>query len=113
MTGIILIIDHDMELAQALAVYLERQKFEVHLADSAKIALTMIENINPAIILADPCSPGCLDPNSMDFDILKQVKSIKPQSQLIIYSMADGIEKTMEFFQSDALDYIKKTGQQH
>ncbi|MDA3834867.1 MAG: response regulator [Spirochaetales bacterium] len=103
MSGILLIIDRDMQLGQALAVYLERQKFEVLLADSAKTALDMIKNLNPAIILADPSGPDYID-----FDVLKQIKSLKPKSQLIIYSMADVLEKTMDFFQTDALDYIKK-----
>ena len=103
MSGIILIIDHDKELAQALAVYLEREKFDVHLADSAENALRMIKNLNPGIILADPNAPDL-----GDFAVLRRVKSLKPQSQLIIYSMPDVIEKTMDFFQTDALDYIKK-----
>ncbi len=103
MSGIILIIDHDMELAQALAVYLERQKFEVRLADSAKNALDIIKHLNPAIILADPNGPAF-----PDFDVLRQIKSLKPHSRLIIYSMPDVLEKTMDFFQTDASDYIKK-----
>jgi len=103
MSGILLIIDHDTELAQALAVYLERQKFNVHLAASAKDALEMIKALNPAIILADPNTP-----ESEEFSILKQIKSIRPQSQLIICSMPDVMEKTMDFFQTDAADYIKK-----
>ncbi|MDA3896634.1 MAG: ATP-binding protein [Desulfobacteraceae bacterium] len=103
MSGIILIIDHDIQLAQALAVYLERKKFDVHLAESAEEALEMIKILNPAIILADPNTPA--DEN---FSVLRQIKSLKPHSQLIIYSMPDVIEKNMDFFGTDAVDYIKK-----
>ncbi len=103
MSGSILIIDHDMELAQALAVYLERQKFEVRIVDSTKNALEIIRNLNPEIILADPNGPAPLD-----FDVLQQIKSLKLKSQLIIYSVPDVLEKSMNFFQTDALDYIRK-----
>jgi signal transduction histidine kinase/FixJ family two-component response regulator len=103
MSGIILIIDQDTQLAQALAVYLEREKFDVHLADSAENALEMISRLNPAIILADPDTPDV-----ESYNLLRQIKSLNPRSQLIIYSMPDVIEKTMDFFQTDALDYIKK-----
>ena len=103
MSGILLIIDQDTQLAQALAVYLDREKFDVHLADSAENALKMISNLNPAIILADPNTP-----DNKDFNVLRQIKSLQPNSQLIIYSMPDAIEKAMDFFQTDAVDYIKK-----
>jgi PAS domain S-box-containing protein len=108
MSGILFIIDHDMQLAQALAVYLERQKFEVFLADSAKNALDMIKKLNPAIIIADPGGPECLDTNCIDFDLLQQIKSFQQKSQLIIYSVPEVLEKAMDFFQTDAIDYIKK-----
>ncbi len=103
MPGIILIIDHEAELANALAIYLERQKYDVQTADSAQNALQIIKNIDPAIIMADPNGN-----NFGDFAVLKQIKSLVPLSQLIIYSRPDALEKTMDFFQTDALDYIKK-----
>ncbi len=103
MSGIILIIDHDRELAQALAVYLERQKFHVHIATSGRNASAKIAHVDPTIILADPNTSA---PD--DIAVLRQIKSLKPQSQLIIYSKPDVLEKTMGFFQTDALDYIKK-----
>jgi len=103
MSGIILIIDHDQDLANALAVYLERQKFDVHIADSAKNALTIIKDLNPAIILADPNGTGF-----GDLDALKHIKSLAPKSQLIIYSLPAALDRTMTFFQTDADDYIKK-----
>lgn len=103
MSGILLIIDQDTQLAQALAVYLDREKFDVHLADSAEKALKMISSLNPAIILADPNTR-----DTKDFNILRQIKTLQPNSQLIIYSMPDALEKAMDFFQTDAVDYIKK-----
>ena len=103
MPGIILIIDHEAELANALAIYLKRQKYDVQTAVSARNAIQIIENLDPAIIIADPNGD-----NFGDFAVLKQITSLIPQSQLIIYSQPDVIEKTMDFFQTDALDYIKK-----
>ncbi|MCK5784130.1 MAG: response regulator [Desulfobacterales bacterium] len=103
MSDIILIIDHDRELAQALAIYLERQKFHVHIATFGRNASAKIAHIDPAIILADPSTSL-----SDDIAVLRQIKSHKPQIQLIIYSEPDVLEKTMGLFQTDALAYIKK-----
>ncbi|MBC2715054.1 MAG: response regulator [Desulfobacteraceae bacterium] len=103
MSRTILIIDQDMELTEALAVYLERRRFDVHLADSADMALKMINDLDPEIILADPNIP---DPDNIA--ALQQIKSLKPKIQFIIYTLPDTFEKAMELFQSKAFDYIKK-----
>ena len=104
MPGIILIIDHEASLAMPWLFILNARNLKFSLADSAKNALEIIKNFESG---NHPCRSQWSG-NYRDFDVLKQIKSLKPQSQLIIYSRPDVLEKTMDFFQTDALDYIKK-----
>ena len=103
MPDVLLIVDHDRELAQALAVYLRRQQFEVLLADSDILALDIIHTRAPGIVLVDPHLP------EMDaLPLLNRMKDQIPQSQFIIYGQPDSLEKIMEAFHTRALTYIRK-----
>jgi len=103
MPDVLLIVDHDRELAQALAFYLRRQQFEVLLADSDILALEIIHTRPPAIVLVDPHLP---ETDALSF--LQQMKALIPQSQFIIYGPPDSLEKIMETFHTRALTYIRK-----
>jgi len=104
MPDILFIIDHDRELAQALAVYLRRQQFEILLADSGKTTMEMAHSASrPAIVLVDPHFPET-DPLAF----LQRLKDRLPQSQFIIYGPSDTLEKIMETFNTSALTYIRK-----
>jgi PAS domain S-box-containing protein len=104
MPDVLLIIDHDRELAQALAVYLRRQQFEALIADSGKTALEMAHSAPQyAIVLIDPHFPET-DP----LVFLQQMKDRLPQSPFIIYGPSDPLEKIMEAFHTNALTYIRK-----
>ncbi|MFZ2631968.1 MAG: ATP-binding protein [Desulfosalsimonadaceae bacterium] len=103
MPDVLLIVDHDRELAQALAVYLRRHQFEVMLADSDLMALEIIHTRSPAIVLVDPHLPET-DP----LLFLQQMKDRIPYSQFIIYGPPDSLESIMETFHTRALTYIRK-----
>ena len=103
MPDVLLIVDHDTELAQALAVYLQRQQFEVRFADSDSMALDIIHTRPPAIVLVDPHLP---ETDALTF--LQQIKDRSPHSQIIIYGTPDALEKNMEAFHTRAMTYIRK-----
>ena len=103
MSGTILIIDHDTELAQALGIYLERQKYRTRIVRSVESAGSIMEYPESVTILADPG-----DDNSEAVAALKKISTTSPHHRLIIYSKPDRLEKWMAIFQDDAFDYLRK-----
>ena len=73
MSGTILIIDHDTELAQALGIYLKRQKYRTRIARSVESAGSIMEYPESVTILADPG-----DDNSEDVAALKKFQPPPP-----------------------------------
>jgi len=104
----ILLIDHDKGLADALTIYLERQRFDVFFADSVDNVLIHLDNMIPNIILADSFLPD------MDIiSLLKQIKKSHPVTQIIINTDPDYYDKAIEELQSDALTYLQKPVKSH
>jgi signal transduction histidine kinase/response regulator of citrate/malate metabolism len=103
MTDAILIIDHDQEFAQAIAVYLQRKQFEVLIPAMPLDAEKVFKLRLPEIVLADPELP-----NTDGVSLIRRLKSSHRKSQIIIVTTADRIEKYMEIFQDEACGYIGK-----
>lgn len=99
----IVIIDGDRDLAKALKVYLERQKFDVRTAPSASGAMETFSPASPSIILADPDIS-----DSEDIAALREILRSSPKVRLIIYSLPESLEKNMTLFQDRASAYIRK-----
>jgi len=104
----ILLIDHDKGHADALAVYLKRQRFDVSFADSIDNAFTLFDNLTPNILLADSFLPDIGIIN-----LLKQIKKSHPVTQIIITANPDYYDKAIEELQSDAIAYLEKPVKSH
>jgi PAS domain S-box-containing protein len=99
----IVIIDGDRDLARALKVYLERQKFDVHTIATACGAMEPLAPASPSILLADPdtASPD-------EIAALRMILKTSPKARLIIYSLPESLEKSMKIFQDRADGYLRK-----
>ncbi len=104
----ILLIDPDKGHADALAIYLERQRFDVFFADSIDNTLILLDNLIPGIILADSFLP-----DMSTIDLLKRIKKSHPSTQIIIIADPDYYDKAIEEVQSDAIAYLKKPVKSH
>ncbi len=104
----ILLIDRDKSHADALSIYLERQQFEVFIADSVENILILLDNLIPDIILADPFLPELRVIN-----LLKQIKNSNPSTQIIITPDHDYYDQAIEELQSDVLTYLQKPINSH
>ena len=100
----IVIIDQDRDLAKALKVYLERQKFDVHTAAFSRGAMEILAPATPSIILADP---DIVSPD--EITAIREILRSSPKTRLIIYALPESLEKNMEIFQDRASDYIRKS----
>jgi len=104
----ILLIDRDKGHADALAVYLKRQRFDVSFADSIDNVQTLFDNLIPDILLADSFLP-----DMGIINLLKQIKKSHPATQIIITADPDYYDKAIEELQSDAIAYLEKPVKSH
>jgi len=104
----ILLIDRDKGHADALAVYLKRQRFDVSFADSIDNVQTLFDNLIPDILLADSFLP-----DMGIINLLKQIKKSHPAAQIIITADSDYYDKAIEELQSDAIAYLEKPVKSH
>ena len=108
MTDEILLIDRDKGHADALAVYLKRQRFDVSFADSIDNVQALFDNRIPDILLADSFLP-----DMGIINLLKQIKKSHPATQIIITADPDYYDKAIEELQSDAIAYLEKPVKSH
>jgi len=108
MTDDILLIDRDKGHADALAVYLKRQRFDVSFADSIDNVQALFDNLIPDILLADSFLP-----DMGIINLLKQIKKSHPATQIIIIADPDYYDKAIEELQSDAIAYLEKPVKSH
>ena len=99
----ILLIDKDKSHADALSVYLERNRFKVYKVDNPDDALLLFDNLNTEIVLADP---GLPETDTVSF--LKQIKKSHPRVQLIIMVTGDQFDQAMDALRHDVVHYLIK-----
>jgi len=104
----VLLIDPDKGHADALAVYLKRQRFDVSFADSIDNIQALFDNRIPNILLADSFLP-----DMGIINLLKQIKKSHPATQIIITADPDYYDKAIEELQSDAIAYLEKPLKSH
>ncbi|MBT8357627.1 MAG: response regulator [Deltaproteobacteria bacterium] len=104
----ILLIDPDKSHADALSIYLKRQRFDVSVANSVENVLILFDNLTPGILIADPFLP---DNGIINF--LKQIKKSHPVTQIIVTADPDYYDKVIEELQSDAIAYLEKPIKSH
>lgn len=75
----ILIIDDEQPTLQMLTLYLEACGHQVLSAENEVQGLEVFRRLNPAVVLTDIKMPG-----KDGFDVLRQVKAISPQTEVIV-----------------------------
>lgn len=100
----ILIIDPDKDHAGALKAYIERQPYEVTIADTFEKGMRKLENNIWDIILADPFFGG--DSEKLVAS-LKSVKKADVLIQIIILASKDKLDAAMDLFGSSAIHYLE------
>ncbi len=103
MPDTVLLIDKDQEHAAALALYLERQRFEVTTATDPDELLVLIDNLAPEFIIADPDLP-----RSDMIYLLEQVKKTSPRTQIIITTLEKNLDKAIELLGFSSQHYLEK-----
>ena len=99
----ILIVEDHADSAEFLRLLLEPEGYVVRVAASAQQAREEAKTSNPEIILMD-----LMLPDVEGLDLLRELRSARPESQIIVVSGHGSISVAVEAMENGALSFIEK-----
>ncbi|MGB8953036.1 MAG: sigma-54 dependent transcriptional regulator [Candidatus Aminicenantales bacterium] len=99
----ILIVDDEILTLNNLKKTLEKEDYEIHVADSGEAALSIIEKYKPHLILLDLMLPGI-----SGIEVLKRIKEMERETLVIMMTAYEILEKAVEAMKLGAYDYLLK-----
>ncbi|MBT4760325.1 MAG: sigma-54-dependent Fis family transcriptional regulator [Bdellovibrionaceae bacterium] len=100
----ILVIDDEKPIRTILQASLEDENFHVQVAENGESGLAVFKSFQPDIILLDIWMPGDYD----GIEVLKQIKSFRTKTQIIIMSGHGTIETAVQATKLGAWDFVEK-----
>jgi len=104
----ILVVDDDSQIRDLLTTFLERDGYEIETADSARSAITAMENSAFDIVLTDKNMPDGSADVEAGMLVLQHVKEHAPATEVIMITGFATIETAIEAMKMGAFDYIMK-----
>lgn len=99
----ILVVDDEISMREFLGILMEREGYRVDLAESAEFAISRIQTASYDLVISDVKMPG------MDgLALLAQVKSLAPDTAVIMMTAFSTAEHAVEAMKLGAYDYIAK-----
>lgn len=99
----ILIIDDEKPTLQMLSLFLEACGHEVFTAENEAIGLSVFSREQPPIVLTDIKMPG-----KDGFAVLRRIKSLAPQTQVIVITGHGDTDLARQAFELDAVAFFNK-----
>ncbi|MBO8130564.1 MAG: response regulator [Candidatus Marinimicrobia bacterium] len=99
----VLIIDDEKLILDQLKFFLSEKGYNVEVTDDSKVAMSMIEEKNFDIILTD-----LVMPHFTGMDIVKKLKDLNKDSQVIIITGFATTDSAIEAIKYGVYDYIRK-----
>lgn len=99
----ILVVDDESSQREILAGFLEKKQFKVKQAGSARDAIDTVKKHSIDLVLSDYKMPG-----KTGFDLLTEVKSISPETDVVLMTAFGTIEGAVAAMRAGAFDYISK-----
>jgi two-component system response regulator PilR (NtrC family) len=99
----ILVVDDEISMREFLGILMEREGYRVDLAESAESAISRLQSVSYDLVISDVKMPG------MDgLSLLAQVKSLAPDTAVIMMTAFSTAEHAVEAMKLGAYDYIAK-----
>jgi len=99
----VLIVDDEATLARNLATYLERQGYEVFVAESGEDGLKQFAEVRPDVVLLDYNLPGL-----SGLEVLQRLREGDTPVPVVMMTGFGGIEVAVEAMKLGAADYVTK-----
>lgn len=99
----ILLVEDEDTLLTSLQRVLQKEGYEVEIADSAEKALSLLDRGSFDLILCDIILPGI-----SGIELLQQYKSRNPGQKIIIMTAYASMETALQALKSGASDFILK-----
>ncbi|NWF91538.1 MAG: sigma-54-dependent Fis family transcriptional regulator [Syntrophaceae bacterium] len=100
---LILIVEDDPAVGESLGLLLKRKGYSVLLAPNGREALQLFRQENADLVITDLVMP------KMDgIELLEAVKSLRPETEVIVISAQGTIEKAVQAMKLGAFDFIEK-----
>jgi two-component system response regulator AtoC len=99
----ILIVDDDASIRRTFERHLSRQGHHVSTAPDAEVALAILPEFGPAVVIADVRMPG------MDgIELLRRVRSVAEDIDFLIITAHEDMETAVRAMKAGAYDYLVK-----
>ena len=102
-SGSLLIVDDDKSNLTSLERIFVREGLEVVLAPDGKVALEVLRRQQISVCLTD-----LMMPNVSGLDLLKAVKKVSPETEVILMTAFGTVEKAVEAMRDGAWDFVTK-----
>ncbi len=99
----ILIVEDDATLADNIRVYLERNKWAAHVANSAEEGLIQLADWHPDMVLTDHHLPG-----KSGLEMIRGALAIDPQIRAIMMTGEGNVDLAVGAMKAGAFDYLAK-----
>ncbi len=100
---VILIAEDDLRVGESLRLLLKKKGYTISLAPNGKEALHLFRQGNVDLVITDLVMP------KMDgIELLEALKSLRPETEVIVISAQGTIEKAVQAMKLGAFDFIEK-----
>ena len=103
MSARILVVDDDASIRETFERHLSRSGYTVHLAGDGQQALSLLAEVDPALIITDVRMPG-LD----GLELLRRVREGADPPDVLVITAHDDMRSAIEAMRAGAYDYLVK-----
>jgi two-component system response regulator HydG len=99
----VLVVDDEVPNVESLQRIFQREGFEVHTATSGKRALDVCRQHPVHVVVSDLMMPGM-----SGIELVKALKTIVPDSEVVLMTAFGTVEKAVEAMRAGAYDFVEK-----
>lgn len=103
MANSVLVIDDQASILQSMEVFFQLRRWEVYTAINGRNGLALAKKVQPTLVVLDIRLPD-ID----GLDVLKELRSLVPETEVIMITAHQDMESTIQAIKLGAFDYLHK-----